>query len=104
MLVIGALVYGVRAGRRQIVGAVFSLAGVMLVLSRGRLSAIAEISLVIGDLLMLLAVASWAAYSWMLARPPESMIGEARPTWNWAEFLLLQVDVRLDLGHCRSRH
>ncbi|MEO8280081.1 MAG: DMT family transporter [Ideonella sp.] len=91
MLAIGWLVYGVRTGAREIAGAAFSLAGVMLVLSRGKLSALAEINLVIGDLLMLLAVFSWAAYSWMLARPPASMRGAARPSWNWAESLLIQV-------------
>ncbi len=91
MLGIGALVYGVRAGGRQIVGAAFSLTGVVFVLSRGKLSALAEINLVAGDVLMLVAVISWASYSWLLARPPTSMRGEARPSWNWAEFLLIQV-------------
>ena len=49
------------------------------------------IDLVGGDLLMMLAVCSWAGYSWMLARPLASMRGEARPSWDWAEFLLIQV-------------
>jgi drug/metabolite transporter (DMT)-like permease len=40
---------------------------------------------------MLVAIAAWAVYSWMLARPPASMRGEARPHWNWAEFLFVQM-------------
>ena len=91
MLLIGALFHGVRPRAAQIAGAALSLAGVMMVLSRGSLAALASVSLVPGDLLMLVAVAAWAAYSWMLARPPASMAGAARPSWNWAEFLLLQV-------------
>ena len=91
MMLIGALFYGVRPRGAQLLGAALSLAGVGLVLSRGSLATLASVSLVPGDLLMLVAVASWAIYSWMLVRPPPSMAGAARPGWNWAEFLLLQV-------------
>jgi drug/metabolite transporter (DMT)-like permease len=44
-----------------------------------------------GDLFMLLAVIGWAVYSWLLARPPAHMRGEARPPWDWAGVLLVQV-------------
>jgi len=91
MLGVGFLFFGERAGGRQIAGAVLSLLGVALVLSHGHPSALLELRLVPGDLLMLLAAALWAGYSWMLARPPASMLGETRPNWNWAEFLLVQV-------------
>ena len=91
MLLTGLLFYGERPGARQIAGAVLSLAGVALVLSRGSLETLRQVTLVPGDLLMLLAIALWSVYSWMLARPPESMRGEQRPAWNWAEFLLVQV-------------
>lgn len=40
---------------------------------------------------MLVAVALWAWYSWLLARPPAHMRGEARPDWGWAELLLVQM-------------
>ena len=40
---------------------------------------------------MLLAIALWAWYSWLLARPPAHMRGDARPPWGWAELLLVQV-------------
>lgn len=91
MLLVGLLFYGERPNARQILGAALSLAGVLLVISRGSLQTLRTVTLVPGDLLMLLAIALWAGYSWMLARPPEAMRGEARPAWNWAEFLLVQV-------------
>jgi len=37
------------------------------------------------------AIACWSLYSWMLARPPASMRGDARPAWDWSEFLLVQM-------------
>ncbi|WP_395693848.1 EamA family transporter [Piscinibacter sp.] len=49
------------------------------------------VHLVPGDLFMLLAVLLWAGYSWMLARPPAHLRDAARPAWNWAEFLLVQM-------------
>lgn len=91
MLAIGALWHGVRPRPVQWVGAGFSLAGVLLVLSRGSVETLRSVSLVPGDLLMLVAIASWAIYSWMLARPPASMQPPQRPAWDWAEFLLVQV-------------
>jgi len=91
MLAIGALVHGAHPQRRQIVGATLSLAGVLLVIARGDLSALGRVEFVAGDLYVLIAIVAWAFYSWMLARPPASMRAPARPAWNWAEFLLLQM-------------
>ncbi len=91
MLAVGALFYRETPTRRQLAGALLSLAGVLLVISRGSPAALWQVRLVTGDLYMLLAVALWAGYSWMLARPPASMRGAARPAWNWAEFLFAQV-------------
>jgi len=91
MLLIGLLVYRTHPRRNDWLGALLSLAGVALVLSRGDLGVLRRLHLVTGDLLMLLAVISWSLYSWLLARPPAAMRGEARPEWNWAEFLLAQI-------------
>jgi drug/metabolite transporter (DMT)-like permease len=91
MLAIGAIVYRERPRGREIAGAVLSLTGVALVLSRGEPAALAALRFVVGDLLMLVAIACWCFYSWLLARPPEAMQGAQRPSWNWAEFLLLQA-------------
>jgi drug/metabolite transporter (DMT)-like permease len=63
----------------------------VLVLSRGTLETLLALRFVPGDLFMLGATLTWAMYSWMLARPPETMRGERRPAWNWAEFLTAQL-------------
>jgi drug/metabolite transporter (DMT)-like permease len=89
-MMLGAVAYGVYPSRRQMIGATFSLIGVATVLSRGDALALLRIQFVEGDLLMLLATIGWAAYSWMLAKPPAHMRGDRRPPWNWAEFLLVQ--------------
>ena len=91
MLVFGALFYGETVKPGQWAGALLSVGGVVLVLSRGSAEALLHIRLVAGDVYILVAVALWALYSWQLARPPHSMRGAARPNWNWAEFLLVQV-------------
>ena len=89
-MIIGTIAYGVRPRRIQVIGAMLSLAGVAVVLSRGEPASLLRVQLVQGDLLMLLAILGWSVYSWMLARPPGHMTGDARPGWNWAEFLLAQ--------------
>ncbi|HJV70513.1 DMT family transporter [Ideonella sp.] len=91
MLAFGMLLHGVRPTGRELAGALLSLAGVALVIARGEPARLAELKFVAGDLLMLLAVVSWALYSWLLARPPASMRDEQRPDWDWAGFLLVQI-------------
>lgn len=91
MLLIGALFYRERPQPQQYLGAALSLAGVLLVIARGDIATLARVSFALGDLLILIAIISWAFYSWLLARPPAHMRGEARPAWNWAEALLVQI-------------
>jgi drug/metabolite transporter (DMT)-like permease len=91
MLGFGALLYGVRPSGREVGGAVLSLAGVALVIARGEPGRLADLQFVPGDLLMLLAIATWALYSWLLAKPPAHMQGQARPAWDWAQFLGVQI-------------
>lgn len=91
MLLVGAVFYGERPTARAVVGSLLSLAGVLVVISRGDLLQLARIAFVPGDLLMLLASIVWSFYSWQLARPHPSLAGAQRPDWNWAEFLLVQV-------------
>ncbi len=91
MMLVGLLFYGERPGTRQLAGAVLSLLGVVLVISRGSVQTLAQVTLVPGDLLMMLAVLLWSGYSWMLARPPQHLRGDARPAWGWAEFLFVQM-------------
>lgn len=91
MLAVGALFHDEHPTRRQIAGALLSLAGVLLVIARGDLGALARIQFVAGDLYVLIAVVAWAFYSWLLARPPASMQAPQRPDWDWAGLLLLQT-------------
>ena len=95
MLAIGALFFGEKPRPRQLLGAALGLLGVAVVLGRGSLEALLSVRFVAGDMLVLLAVVGWAVYSWLLARPPAHMRGDARPRadegWDWAGLLLLQV-------------
>lgn len=88
MLLIGLLFFGKAISLRQWFGAALSIAGVILVLSRGELDVLLQVRLVPGDIYMLLASAGWAYYSWMLVHPT-SEPGSIRT--NWAAFLLAQI-------------
>ena len=88
MLLIGRMFFSFSISRRQWVGAVLSIAGVALVLSRGDWDVLLGLHLVPGDLYMLLASAAWAYYSWMLAHPTSE---PAQIRNNWAQFLLAQI-------------
>ena len=91
MLFIGAVFYQVKPSILQMIGAVVSLLGVGIVLTRGDLSALLSMQMVVGDLLIMLATILWAFYSWMLSRPGTS----TERQWPWAEFLMAQVTVGL---------
>ena len=91
MLAIGALAYREHPSPRQLLGAAFSLAGVVTVMVRGQPALLAQLRFVPGDLYVVVAVIAWSFYSWLLARPPASMRPPARPDWDWASILLLQA-------------
>lgn len=71
-LLVGALWFSARVGRRQWLGAALSLAGVLLVIARGDLLNLARLQLERGDLIMLVATLLWSLYTWLLRtrRPP----------------------------------
>jgi drug/metabolite transporter (DMT)-like permease len=87
MLFIGATFYQVRPTLLQLVGAIVSLVGVTVVLTRGDPASLLSMQVVMGDLLIMLATILWAFYSWMISRPGQSTERE----WPWAEFLMAQV-------------
>lgn len=91
MVAVGFLGFHVKPTPGQLAGAMLSIVGVLFVLSRGTVEALLALRFVPGDLFMLLATLAWSGYSWMLARPPAHMRGDARPRWNWAEFLCVQM-------------
>ena len=87
MLLVGALFFGLKVTRKQIAGAGLSIAGVLLVLSRGDLQQLLAFHLVAGDIFMIFATIAWSFYSWLLTQPKDpKTIRE-----NWATFLLAQV-------------
>jgi drug/metabolite transporter (DMT)-like permease len=88
MLLIGKLFFGVAVSRRQALGAVLSIGGVLLVLSRGQWELLLAMRLVVGDVYVLLASMAWAYYSWLLAHPTSE---SATMRANWAVFLLGQI-------------
>ena len=87
MLVIGALFFKAAVRRAQLLGALLSICGVLVVLSRGDWQQLLQVRLVIGDLYILIATACWSWYSWLLSRraEPEAI------RQDWAAFLLAQV-------------
>lgn len=87
MLGIGAVFFGAGISRRQVMGAMLSLAGVLLVLSRGDWQQLMQVRLVPGDIYILLATIAWSFYSWLLTRPQEPPALRN----DWAAFLMAQI-------------
>jgi len=87
MLLVGALCFGKPVSRRQVAGALLSVAGVLVVLSRGQWELLVQVRLVAGDMYVLLATLAWAFYSWLLSQPSKTP-GLRN---NWAEFLMAQI-------------
>ena len=87
MLATGWLFFGASVSRTQVISALLSIAGVLLVLSRGDWQQLLGLRLVPGDLYMLLATMAWAFYSWLLARTSEP----AAVRQDWAAFLMAQM-------------
>ncbi|MDO5102162.1 MAG: DMT family transporter [Lautropia sp.] len=87
IMLVGAVFFGVRPNLMQGVAALFSIAGVLVVLTQGQWQALLGLSLVAGDLFMLVAALCWAGYSWLLlrARVPSAL------REHWAAFLFVQV-------------
>lgn len=87
MLALGTLFFDARVSRQQLAGALLSMAGVAVVLSRGQWQQLLALRLVAGDLYMLLATLCWAWYSWLLSRRAEPDAIRQ----DWAAFLMAQV-------------
>jgi len=87
MLLVGRLFFGQPIARRQLAGAALSIAGVLVVLSRGQWSVLVQVRWVPGDFYVLLATLSWAFYSWLLSQPKESQALRA----DWSAFLMAQI-------------
>ena len=86
-LAMGTLFFGAQVRRAQLLGALLSISGVLVVLSRGDWQQLLQVRLVIGDLYILIATACWSLYSWLLSRQAEPQAIRQ----DWAAFLLAQV-------------
>jgi len=64
-----------RASPRQIAGMLISLAGILVILSRGELAALRQLRLHAGDGWILLAMPVWGIYSVLLKRRPAELGG-----------------------------
>ncbi|MVW63496.1 EamA family transporter [Massilia sp. NEAU-DD11] len=87
MMLVGRLFYGVAVRTRQVIGALLSIVGVLVVLCRGDVDQLLALRLVAGDLYMILATIAWSFYSWMLLQPQDEPALRA----DWAAFLAAQV-------------
>src|SRR5690625_48535 len=87
VLVIGRLFFHAAISMQQFSGALLSLTGVLVVLTRGQPAELMDLRFVPGDLFMVLATIAWAFYSWLLslAKDPPSIKG------HLARALLAQV-------------
>jgi drug/metabolite transporter (DMT)-like permease len=66
-----------RGTRRQMVGMLISLAGILIIMARGEPASLARLSLHSGDALILLAMPVWGVYSVLLRRRPPELDGVA---------------------------
>jgi len=64
-----------RATRRQIAGMLISLAGILVILSRGELGNLLQLQFRAGDAWILLAMPMWGIYSVLLKRRPPELDG-----------------------------
>jgi drug/metabolite transporter (DMT)-like permease len=87
MMLVGRLFYKAPVRPWQVVGALLSIVGVLVVLCRGDVHQLLALRLVAGDLYMILATIAWSFYSWMLLQPADAPALRA----NWAAFLATQV-------------
>ena len=86
-LALGRIFYAQTLRGVQLAGAALSAIGVAMVLVRGDWTALAQVRLVAGDLLVLVATVIWSWYSWLLTRTDN--LGEVKS--HWAGFILAQV-------------
>ena len=69
------LLEGERPKRHQLAGIAISVAGILVILSRGEPAALAAFELHAGDVWILLAIAIWGIYSVLLKRRPSGLSG-----------------------------
>jgi drug/metabolite transporter (DMT)-like permease len=77
IIVLGWLIYRDTITRIQAVGVVVSLAGILAIISHGDLAVITQLELNKGDLIVLVGMVFWAAYTVFLRMKPDDLPGLA---------------------------
>ncbi len=67
------LMFGDRIQLRQALGVGVSLAGVVAIISRGRLDTLSALAINRGDLMMLASIGLWSAYTALLRKKPDGL-------------------------------
>ena len=75
ILLFAWLLDGERATLRQLAGFVVSVAGILIILSRGEFTALRQLEFHAGDAWIVLAIAIWGIYSVLLKRRPADLGG-----------------------------
>jgi drug/metabolite transporter (DMT)-like permease len=90
----GAAALGMeQPNKRQLAGALLSVVGAAVLITRGSIAAIVSEGFNAGDLLMLLAVLIWAAYSLLLRRRPADLPAPAALAASIIAALVLMLPV-----------
>ena len=74
-LLLGALLFGERAGKRQWLGVALSMTGVLVLISRGQFEVLTGFAFNQGDLWIFLAMLSWSFYTITLRWRPTELDG-----------------------------
>ena len=77
MLLVSWLLERERASLRQVAGILISLAGILVILTRGELGVLQQLEFHAGDAWILLAMPAWGTYSVLLKRRPPQLGGVA---------------------------
>lgn len=75
ILLLGALLFGERAGKRQWLGVALSMTGVLVLISRGQFEVLTGFAFNQGDLWIFLAMLSWSFYTITLRWRPTALDG-----------------------------
>jgi len=73
IILLSRIIYGEKITLNKVVGIVLVIAGILILITKGRLASLLSISFAPGDALMLLAALTFAVYSILLRRRPKAM-------------------------------
>ncbi len=71
IFILNFLIYRLRANSHQLIGFPITVLGVIAIIAQGQWQVLTQLSFVIGDLLMLVAITCYGVYSVMLTKKPQ---------------------------------